>query len=33
MRGRVLLDGRNIWSGYGLRAMGFDYQGIGVQGS
>jgi UDPglucose 6-dehydrogenase len=33
MRGRLLLDGRNIWSGYGLRKLGFSYQGIGVQGS
>ena len=29
----VLLDGRNIWSGYGLRALGFTYDGIGVRGS
>jgi UDPglucose 6-dehydrogenase len=33
MRGRFLLDGRNIWSGYGLRAQGFTYEGIGVRGS
>lgn len=33
MRGRLLLDGRNIWSGYGLRGQGFTYDGIGVQGS
>jgi UDPglucose 6-dehydrogenase len=28
-----LLDGRNIWSSYGLRKQGFTYVGIGVQGS
>jgi UDPglucose 6-dehydrogenase len=28
-----LLDGRNIWSTYGLRKQGFTYVGIGVQGS
>lgn len=33
MRGRVLVDGRNIWSGYGLRAQGFTYDGVGVRGS
>lgn len=33
MKGRLLLDGRNIWSGYGLRKLGFQYEGIGVQGS
>ncbi|MBI4702957.1 MAG: UDP-glucose/GDP-mannose dehydrogenase family protein [Deltaproteobacteria bacterium] len=33
MRRPVLLDGRNIWSGYGLRAQGFHYEGIGVKGS
>jgi UDPglucose 6-dehydrogenase len=32
MRTPVLLDGRNIWSTYGLRAQGFAYQGIGVKG-
>ena len=26
----VLLDGRNIWSRYGLRKQGFSYTGIGV---
>jgi len=31
MRQPVLLDGRNIWSSYGLRAQGFTYDGIGVQ--
>jgi UDPglucose 6-dehydrogenase len=29
----LLLDGRNIWSGYGLRGQGFTYDGIGVRGS
>jgi UDPglucose 6-dehydrogenase len=29
----VLLDGRNIWSEYGVRAMGFTYDGIGVRGT
>ena len=33
MRRPLLLDGRNIWSSYGLRAQGFDYDGIGVLGS
>jgi UDPglucose 6-dehydrogenase len=32
MRTPVLLDGRNIWSTYGLRKQGFSYMGIGVQG-
>jgi UDPglucose 6-dehydrogenase len=32
MRLPVLLDGRNIWSSYGLRRLGFSYMGIGVQG-
>lgn len=32
MRTAVLLDGRNIWSTYGLRKQGFAYMGIGVQG-
>jgi UDPglucose 6-dehydrogenase len=31
MRHPLLLDGRNIWSSYGLRAQGFTYDGIGVQ--
>lgn len=31
MRRPLLLDGRNIWSSYGLRAQGFTYDGIGVQ--
>lgn len=29
----VLLDGRNIWSEYGTRAMGFTYDSIGAKGS
>ncbi|HET6332931.1 MAG TPA: UDP-glucose/GDP-mannose dehydrogenase family protein [Polyangiales bacterium] len=33
MRTAFLLDGRNIWSSYGLRKQGFAYSGIGVQGS
>ncbi|MBK8169249.1 MAG: UDP-glucose/GDP-mannose dehydrogenase family protein [Sandaracinaceae bacterium] len=33
MRRPLLIDGRNIWSGYGLRSMGFTYDGIGVRGS
>jgi UDPglucose 6-dehydrogenase len=33
LRRPLLLDGRNIWSGYGLRGMGFAYEGIGVRGS
>jgi UDPglucose 6-dehydrogenase len=33
MRTPVLMDGRNIWAGYGLRKLGFVYAGIGVQGS
>jgi UDPglucose 6-dehydrogenase len=33
MRGKVLIDGRNIWSSYGLRHQGFVYDGIGVRGS
>jgi UDPglucose 6-dehydrogenase len=32
MRTPVLLDGRNIWSTYGLRKQGFTYMGIGVRG-
>jgi UDPglucose 6-dehydrogenase len=32
MRTPVLLDGRNIWSTYGLRQQGFTYMGIGVKG-
>jgi UDPglucose 6-dehydrogenase len=33
MRTPFVLDGRNIWSTYGLRAQGFAYAGIGVPGS
>jgi len=33
IRNPFLLDGRNIWSSYGLRRQGFTYVGIGVQGS
>jgi UDPglucose 6-dehydrogenase len=33
MKNPFLLDGRNIWSSYGLRKQGFTYVGIGVQGS
>jgi UDPglucose 6-dehydrogenase len=33
MKRPVLLDGRNIWSGYGLRKQGFTYDGVGVQGT
>jgi UDPglucose 6-dehydrogenase len=31
MRTPVLLDGRNIWSSYGLSKQGFSYTGIGVK--
>ena len=27
----ILIDGRNIWSSYGLGAQGFNYSGIGVK--
>jgi UDPglucose 6-dehydrogenase len=30
MKKPVLVDGRNIWSTYGLRGQGFEYHGIGV---
>lgn len=33
LRRPCLVDGRNIWSRYGLRAQGFTYDGIGVRGS
>jgi UDPglucose 6-dehydrogenase len=33
MRSPFLLDGRNIWSRYGLRKQGFVYAGIGVKGT
>ena len=26
-----VIDGRNIWSSYGLAGQGFEYQGIGVK--
>lgn len=29
----LILDGRNIWSSYNLRELGFTYEGIGVLGS
>jgi UDPglucose 6-dehydrogenase len=29
----LLVDGRNIWSEYGVRELGFTYDGIGVRGS
>jgi len=32
LRSPILLDGRNIWSTYGLREQGFSYTGIGVRG-
>jgi UDPglucose 6-dehydrogenase len=31
MRSPVLVDGRNIWSSYGLTKQGFSYSGIGVK--
>jgi UDPglucose 6-dehydrogenase len=31
MRRPLIVDGRNIWSTYGLDAMGFEYEGIGVR--
>jgi UDPglucose 6-dehydrogenase len=33
MRNPLVVDGRNIWSSYKLRAQGFGYIGIGVRGS
>lgn len=30
MRGRVILDGRNIWDGQDLHDLGFTYMGIGL---
>jgi hypothetical protein len=32
MRRPLLLDGRNIWSSYQLRELGFTYEGIGMKG-
>jgi UDPglucose 6-dehydrogenase len=29
MRNPVILDGRNLWDGESLRAMGFIYFGVG----
>ncbi|WP_394821307.1 UDP-glucose dehydrogenase family protein [Pendulispora albinea] len=31
MKRPLLLDGRNIWSTYGLRGQGFHYEGVGVR--
>src|SRR5262249_47126215 len=31
MRQPAIVDGRNIWSTYDLRSLGFDYRGIGVR--
>jgi UDPglucose 6-dehydrogenase len=31
MRGQLLLDGRNVWSSYGLCELGFRYEGIGTR--
>jgi len=31
LKSPVLVDGRNIWSRYGLTAQGFQYAGIGVR--
>ena len=33
MNAPYILDGRNIWSSYGIRKLGFEYEGIGVHGS
>jgi UDPglucose 6-dehydrogenase len=33
MRRPYVIDGRNIWSDYGLRKQGFEYEGVGVLGS
>ena len=33
MRRPYVVDGRNIWSEYGLRKLGFQYEGVGVLGS
>ena len=33
MRGKVVLDGRNIWNGEELQEMGFIYFGMGIPGS
>ena len=31
LRSPHVVDGRNIWTWYGLKKMGFEYQGIGVK--
>ena len=31
MKHPVIVDGRNIWSTYDLKSLGFDYRGIGVR--
>ncbi len=33
MKRPLLVDGRNIWSTYGLKSQGFVYEGIGVRAS
>jgi UDPglucose 6-dehydrogenase len=33
MRGKIILDGRNIWDAKELRDMGFTYDGMGLPGS
>lgn len=33
MRRPLVIDGRNIWTNYGLRGLGFTYEGVGVRGS
>ncbi|MEY4580896.1 MAG: hypothetical protein RL701_5599 [Pseudomonadota bacterium] len=33
LKNPFVVDGRNIWSSYGLRKLGFTYVGIGVRGS
>lgn len=33
MAGSLILDGRNIWSTYSLKGMGFTYEGVGVIGN
>lgn len=32
MRGKLLVDGRNVWSSYALSESGFVYEGVGVRG-
>jgi len=31
LRSAQIVDGRNVWTRYGLRKLGFEYQGIGVK--